>query len=475
MASRRLEPIRYRRIRQTFIYPVLISGQSISSRPLMQSTIYPGLRRIARDRSGAVAIIFGLSVMVLFAVVGVALDASRAYNISSRVQNVLDAASLAATRKLVLDEAGNGDVRETALSYFAAQDGQFKVWGAVPSNPKVVIDRNKSTVTMTADVTMSSIAGSLSNLLPEIRFTPSATASFEVKRVELAMVLDITGSMCDVPPATGSPPCASGTKIDALKEAAEDIIKVLANASPATGLIRVGLVPYAAAVNAGPYFGPVTWGFHGDTCVVERSGASAYTDDAPGGYGHMNTSSTGEQWYYSCPEPQIVPLTDVAVSGSRNFLIDRVKALSAYGGTAGHIGAAWGWYMVSPKWTGIWPSASDPKPHGPNVTKAVLLMTDGEFNIAYRNGGETVPWPNAGATDGSISGTSNYQTKQLCDRMKADGVTVYSVAFQAPVAAEAMLRDCSGGSNYYDATNKAELKAAFRSIADKLTSIKLSQ
>ncbi len=441
----------------------------------MPLNILPALRRIASDRSGAVAIIFGLSVMVLFTVIGVALDASRAYNISSRVQNVLDAAALAGARKLVLDEAGNGDVEETALTYFTAQEGQFKVWGAVPANPKVTIDRNKSTVMMTADVTMSSIAGSLSNLLPEISFTPTATASFAVKRVELSMVLDITGSMCDVPPANASAACTSGTKIDALKEAAEDIIKVLANASPAPGLIRVGLVPYAASVNAGPYFDPVTWGMHGDTCVVERSGGGSYTDDPPGGYGYMGTSSTGEQWYYSCPNAQIVPLTDVANSTGRNHLIDRVKAMAGFGGTAGHIGAAWGWYMVSPKWTSIWPSASDPKPSGPNVTKAVLLMTDGEFNIAYRNGGETVPFPDPGATDISVPGSSPYQAKQLCDQMKADGVTIYSVGFQAPAAAEALLRDCSGGSNYYDATNKAELKSAFRAIADKLTSIKLSQ
>lgn len=441
----------------------------------MVVTILPWLRRAARDRSGAVAIIFGLSVMVLFTVIGIALDASRAYNISSRVQNVLDAAALAGARKLAFEGANSSSAEETALQYFAAQSGEFKVWGAVPTNPKVVIDRKNSAVTMTADVTMSSIAGSLSSLLPEIRFTPSATASFDVKYVELAMVLDLTGSMCDVPPATGSPPCESGAKLDALKEAAEDIIKILAKASPAPNVIRVGLVPYAASVNAGAYFAPVTWGPHDDTCVVERSGPAAYTDDAPAGYGFMNTSSIGEQWYYSCPEASIVPLTDVAQSGNRNFLIDQVKAFSAYGGTAGHIGSAWGWYMISPKWSGIWPPASEPKPFGSNVTKAVLLMTDGEFNIAYRNGGETVPWPNPGAVDGSIPGTSNYQAKQLCDQMKADGVTVYTVAFQAPPAAETLLRDCSGGSNYYDATSKSQLKAAFRAIADKLTSIKLSQ
>ena len=375
-----------------------------------------------------------------------------------------------------LDDVGDDGAVETALAYFTSQHGQFKIWGAVPSNPRVRVDRQTSTVTMTVDVAMSSIAGSLSGLLPVIAFSPSATASYEVKRVELSMVLDITGSMCDSPPMSAAGACFSGTKIDGLKEAAEDIIKVLSNSTTTPGLIRVGLVPYAAAVNAGPYFGPVTWGTHADTCVVERDGAAAYTDDAPDGYNHLGTSSTAERWYYSCPASQVVPLTDIARSGDRNVLIEEVKALKAYGGTAGHIGTAWGWYMVSPKWTGIWPASGDPKPKSPNVTKAVLLMTDGEFNIAYDNGGETVAFPGPGATDVAIPGSSPYQAKQLCDnmKMKADGVVIYSVAFQAPANAEALLKHCSGESNFYDANNSAELKAAFRSIAEKLTSLKLS-
>jgi Flp pilus assembly protein TadG len=430
--------------------------------------------RCRNSTSGTITIVFGLSALALATVIGVALDASRAFNISSRVQNVIDAAALAGARKLLLDDANNGDVRDTAISYFEAQEGQFKVWGAVPSNPRVDIDRSAMTVTVTVDVTMLSIAGSLSSLMPSMSFSPTSTASFEQKRIELAMVLDITGSMCDAPPASAASACSSGTKINGLKDAAEDIIKVLANAAPAPGYIRVGLVPYSASVNVGPYFGSVAAGPHGDTCVVERSGVDAFNDNAPAGASLVGTSDTGSAWFYSCPPSQIVPLTDVASSTQRNMLINKVKDLKAFGGTAGHIGTAWGWYMVSPRWTDVWPSSADPRPKSTTVTKAVLLMTDGDFNIAYANGGETVPWPDAGATDVNHPGSSPNQGKQLCDNMKLDGVTIYSVAFQAPPAAEALLKDCSGGSNFYDASSAQELKAAFRDIADKLTALRLS-
>jgi hypothetical protein len=131
--------------------------------------------------------------------------------------------------------------------------------------------------------------------------------------------------------------------------------------------------------------------------------------------------------------------------------------------------------MVSPNWSFLWPSESDPKPYGSKITKAVLLMTDGDFNVAYLNGGETVPWPNPGATDMLVEGSSPNQAKKLCDNMKAAGVVIYSVAFMAPPAAESLLRECAGNANYYDAATTPQLKQAFRDIANKLTSLTISQ
>jgi len=433
------------------------------------------LRSFSASDRGTVTIIFGLSAIALTAVVGLTLDASRAVNIGSRVQNVLDAASLTAARTLSLEDGDNDEVRQAALAHIEAHADQFRAWEVTVDNPQVEINRARKEVRTTADIRVSSIAGALLGDLPLLAFQSRATASFDVKKIELAMVLDITGSMCDAPPASQADACNGGIKIDALKEAAEDVIKVLSNSSTAPGLIRVGLVPYSGSVNAGPYFGAVTGGApHGDTCVVERTGSDAFTEAAPVGASVLGLSSTASAWYYSCPPSQIVPMTDVARSSDRNALIDKVKALKGYGGTAGHIGAAWGWYMVSPEWTGVWPGPSDPKPYGDDVTKAVLLMSDGNFNVAYANGGETVPFPDPGSMDVAVPGSSPNQAKQLCDAMKAEKIKIYAVAFQAPASAEALLKDCSGEANFYTADNRNELKAAFRAIADKLTSLKLA-
>jgi hypothetical protein len=160
---------------------------------------------------------------------------------------------------------------------------------------------------------------------------------------------------------------------------------------------------------------------------------------------------------------------DLSDSTRRNTLRSAVDGLAAVGGTAGHIGTAWGWYLLSPNWTSVWPNDSDPRPYGTDVVKAVLLMTDGAFNTSYKNG-------NMNSTDVSAAGSSPYQAMQLCSNMKAAGIMVYSVAFQSPPAAEALLRACaSSPADYYDATTAADLKSNFRDIADKLTSLRISR
>jgi hypothetical protein len=111
--------------------------------------------------------------------------------------------------------------------------------------------------------------------------------------------------------------------------------------------------------------------------------------------------------------------------------------------------------------------------------KVVVLMTDGDFNISYANGGETNPWPDPLSSDASHPGSSGQQALQLCDQIKSLGdaskaVRIYTVAFQAPVGAEAMLKDCSGEESYYDAANASQLNAAFRDIVRRLNTLRMT-
>ena len=53
-------------------------------------------------------------------------------------------------------------------------------------------------------------------------------------------------------------------------------------------------------------------------------------------------------------------------------------------------------------------------------------------------------------------------------------ITIYTVGFQTPPEAEALLKECSGEENFYNADNAAQLSSAFKDIAKRLTNIRVS-
>jgi hypothetical protein len=53
-------------------------------------------------------------------------------------------------------------------------------------------------------------------------------------------------------------------------------------------------------------------------------------------------------------------------------------------------------------------------------------------------------------------------------------IIIYTVGFQTPLAAEAMLKQCSGSDNYYDANTASQLNDAFRDIVEKVSSLRIS-
>ena len=73
-------------------------------------------------------------------------------------------------------------------------------------------------------------------------------------------------------------------------------------------------------------------------------------------------------------------------------------------------------------------------------------------------------------TDGDNNHSSDDDaTEDLCDQIKADGVEIFSVAFEAPAGGQALLEYCaSSEEHYFDATNSEEFLAAFEEIGDQI-------
>lgn len=217
--------------------------------------------------------------------------------------------------------------------------------------------------------------------------------------------------------------------------------------------------------------------FQISTCVSERTGAQAYTDVAP------STAPVGANYpspSNPCPSAQITPLTT-----DRTALKNQIDSFTADGSTAGQIGTAWGWYMVSPDFAYLWPSASRPAAYNaPELLKVVVIMTDGNYNTAYCEG---VIAKNSGSGSGDAKDKNNCpatngdavsQAESLCAAMKAKGVIVYTVGFNVGKGSDAedVMEACASSSSHvYLPSGGGALKEAFAAIGRDIMKLRLSR
>ena len=213
-------------------------------------------------------------------------------------------------------------------------------------------------------------------------------------------------------------------------------------------------------------------------CVTERVGAQAYTEAAPSGA----SSRVGRHYPNisgACIGDAILPLSSDAAT-----IKSRIDAFVASGSTAGQIGIAWGWYMVSPNWNTLWPSSGAAAYNSAETLKAVVIMTDGAFNTPYCSG---VISRQAGTGSGSSSakidcdatnGDPFSQSEALCDAMKAQGVIVYTVGFgiTAGTPEAAVLADCaSTPANIFLPADGGDLSEAFAAIGRDIRQLRISR
>ena len=163
------------------------------------------------------------------------------------------------------------------------------------------------------------------------------------------------------------------------------------------------------------------------------------------------------------PSAEIVPLTK-----NRDTLKTAIDAFGTGGTTAGQLGTAFAWYMLSPNWANIWPADSKPAAYGTaKLRKIAVLMTDGVYNTLQSH---------SYGDNSSQAETAQAQAVQLCTNMKTKGIEVYTVGFQIDNdKAKTMLAKCATSSEHnYSAANGDQLKQAFRDIALKIAFLRLT-
>ena len=198
------------------------------------------LAGFARCRRGNIAVIFALALMPVTLLAGGSVDLSTAMNARSRLAQALDAAALAVG---VNSSVSDADALAIATGFINANYPEREM-GTITS-VTVTLDPVTDSVTVrgAAEVrtTMLALAG-----IPSITVHWESVAQRARQRIELAMVLDNTGSM-------------SGSKITALRSAASLLSEILFEGADEPGDVRIGLVPFAATVNVGTGFARNWW------------------------------------------------------------------------------------------------------------------------------------------------------------------------------------------------------------------------
>jgi len=447
--------------------------------------------RFRDDASGNIAVVFALMGVVLMLAIGGAVDVGRWLHARDQTIAAVDAAVLAGGRALQTNSTDQSAAVAAAQKYYTEN---------VTSRLPIVNDTVSFAV---ADDGMGMTAsGSAYIKTPFLRFasidklpliggseTEFGKSQIAVggnggENIEVAMMLDITGSM-------------AGQKIVDLKAAAKDLINIVVWQDQSEYTSKVAIIPFSedvrlpsSALNKARGSGPTSCKqlkngsssacnnpqasgstrYYLSPCVVERKGTQKYTDSAPGSnkYAMANYTRDGK-----CAIPttgELLPLTS-----TKQTLLDKVDGFTVGGGTAGHLGTAWAWYTLSPDWSTLWPGSA-PKAYGTaELRKIAILMTDGEYNTEYDTNGVKVGSSNAGS---AINGTSTTQARALCTAMKGKGITVYTVGFevgQTGTAADTLKQCATDPTKYYNADDGEQLKQAFRDIALKLSSLYISK
>jgi Flp pilus assembly protein TadG len=206
------------------------------------------LARFKADDRGAIALMAGVSLVVLCMVVGGAVDFARYSNAKSQTAAALDTAVLAGARTLML--TGDPSKAEAAAAKYYEENvaGRFAVES--DSVQFSVTDENK-TVTGSGNAylpkTFLKVAGIDKLALvkdPAASFPKATISGGGGSNIEVSVMLDVTGSMCD----DGVGPCTTGTKIDALKTAAKDLVNIVVLDDQSQYKSRVALVPFAQRI-----------------------------------------------------------------------------------------------------------------------------------------------------------------------------------------------------------------------------------
>ena len=464
------------------------------------------------DRRGAVLPMVAAGVLMFTGVASLSVDMSLLYMEQNRLQISADEAALAAVPELPDIAAARAMALEVASanmptakygSILAATGIEFGNWDAdkrkftldsvAPTAVRVVTRRTQANGNATPLVFARVLGYDSADI------TSEAIATTGISGLELALVLDVSGSMRERRSTAGTPsddddtpyvpPLIGGgvddvdaggnngngksngralghskrlarmpveEKVYTLKRVAIDLLEGLFARVRTSDGLQIAIIPFSGRVNIADH--GASWMDKPPKddkkkgprlCTGERKNHVDDMDDTPPASAPFDKFKGNE---ISCPYPAALGLTSDPL-----VVEDAVLALVAGGTTNTDIGMAFGWRAVSPRWRGEWGNPDHPLDYdSPGSKKAVVIITDGE-NTPRQTG------------DKYDMVEADRRLARACEEMKTAGITIFAVNFDAPAYIASLYRKCvSEPSFYFDAKDATGMEQAFERIGEAL-------
>lgn len=484
------------------------------------------VRRVEEDESGSTLALVALSIVILVAFIGLSIDTARGYMLKQRLSYAVDAAALAAakatTATTTIGPVGN--------RYFAAN---FPPGFMNAKNVNVTFEINAAedevTVHASAEIP-TAIMGVIG--VDKMIIGAEAVAQRQAKGLELALALDITGSM--------------GSSMTELRNATNTLIDVLYGGKEAVPSLWVAIVPFNTRVNLADYIEPEPWtddnpanGMYDGETYTDTNGndmwdaGEAFTDKKPKNGvwdpGEPFTDDNPANGVYDAPEPytdtngngvfDTPPELYTDTNGNGEFDGD-LNIVSfdptRYDKVCAHTRPSPDEVTETPpdiapftvQWTMTCPTPCALGLTAPKTTlkdRVATLVAGGRTRIdegaawAYRMlspewrgkwGDPDLPLDydtdqmekaviimtdgENRTQDGTTEDEANQRLDDACTNMKDNGIIVYTVRFRTTsTAVETMLTDCATSPAHYYNASDGGLETIFAQIAAKLSNLRL--
>ena len=417
-------------------------------------------KRFKTDQNGATAMMFGLAVMPLMLAAGGAVDYSRAAAVQTQLQRAVDAVAIGLVREPSTTSSADLNVR--------AQ----KIFASVYASPDYVRDGSVTATRSDAKIvvrTQASVRNAFMQLVgfDQTAVSAASTSAWGTQRIELALVLDNTGSMDES--------IGGQRKIDALKSSALQLLSDLRSSATAQDTVKVAIVPFDTEVrldaSAHRNKGWFSWSNASDRAawtgyVYDRHGSYASTDAAPVA-GDSLFPAPRDTEYHTNPVLKaqstrdlavMRPLTSLYSYADYNALTTLVGGMQPRGFTNIALGAMWGLATLTP---------SDPFTEAASLTnkgvkKFMVILTDGDNTMSHVDGKLQ--------TDVTKIDT---QTSKACSLVKTDGIEMFTIRLLK--GNKNLLKGCaSDADHYFDVQNASQLASAFQGIRDAISGTRLT-